>query len=68
MIKKFMKANPDKFQAICVGKIDAIKFFQLGDTMITCEDKVTLLGVRIDFQLNSNDCMAQTSKTKHINS
>ena len=40
----FLKANPHKFQAICVGKrtFDAIKSFQLGDTKITCEEKVSL--------------------------
>ena len=45
-----MKANPDKFQAICVGKrtFDAITSFQLGNTKITCEDKVSLLGVTLD--------------------
>ena len=50
----FMKANPDKFQAICVGKrtFDAIKSFQLGDTKITCEEKVSLLGVTIYVHLN----------------
>ena len=59
--RNLMKANPDKFQAICVGKrtFDAIKSFQLGDTMITCEDKVTLLGVNVDFQLNFNDHISQ---------
>ena len=56
-----MKANPDKFQAICVGKrtFDAIKSFQLGDTKITCEEKVSLLGVTIDFHLNFKDHISQ---------
>ena len=42
-----MKANPDKFQAICVGKrtFGAIISFQLGNTKLTCEDKVSRLGV-----------------------
>ena len=57
-----MKANSDElFLAICVYKrtFDAIKSFQLGATMITCEDKVTLLGVSIDFQFNFNDHISQ---------
>ena len=49
-----MKANPDKFQAICIGQKthDAISSFQLNDTIIKCDDNVTLLGVNIDFMLN----------------
>ena len=56
-----MKANPDKFQAICVGKrtFDAITSFQLGNTKITCEDKVSLLGVTLDVQLNFKDHISQ---------
>ena len=51
--KNFMKANPEKFQAICVGKKshDNIKSFKIGDTDITCDDNVTLLGINIDFML-----------------
>ena len=46
-----MKANPDKFQAICVGQKhhDAISSFLLNDTVISFGDNVTLLGVNIDF-------------------
>ena len=56
-----MKANPDKFQAICVGKrtFDAIKSFQLGDTKILCENKVSHLVVTIDVQLNFKDHISQ---------
>ena len=56
-----MKANPDKFQAICVGKrtFDAFTSFQLGNTMITCEDKVSLLGGSLDVQLNFKDHISQ---------
>ena len=52
-----MKANPDKFQAICIGQksYDAISSFQLNGTIIKCDDNVTLLGVNIDFMLNFND-------------
>ena len=47
-----MKANPDKFQDICVGTrtFEVIKSFQLGDTKITCEDKVSLLDVQLNFK------------------
>ena len=52
-----MKANPEKFQAICVGKKshDNIKSFTIGDTDITCDDNVTLLGINIDFMLKFDD-------------
>ena len=56
-----MKANPDKFQAICVGKrtFDAITSFQLGNTKIKCKDEVSLLGVTLDVQLNFKDHISQ---------
>ena len=43
--KKFMKANPDKFQAICIGKKthDNIDYFQIGQTTIKCDDNATFL-------------------------
>ena len=48
-----MKTNPDKFQAICIGKKpnDKIKSFQIGDTDITCENNVSLLDINTDFML-----------------
>ena len=48
-----MKANPDKFQAICLGKKanENITSFNISNTDIQCEDNVTLLGVNIDFLL-----------------
>ena len=56
-----MKASPDKFQAICIGKKtqDAIEQFQIGSTLIKCENTVTLLGVNIDFNLNFNDHVSE---------
>ena len=67
-----MKANPDKFQAICVGKrtFDAIKSFQLGDTKILCEEKVSLLGVTIYVQFNFKEHISQlcTKTSQHLNS
>ena len=49
-----MKANPDKFQAIAVGKRthDKSPVFKLGDANIPCEEVVKLLGVDIDFNLS----------------
>ena len=63
-----MKANPDKFQAICISKrnFDAIKSFQLGDTKILCEDKVSLLCASIDVQLNFKDHIFKFVQ-KHLN-
>ena len=51
--KKIMKANPKKFQAMCVGlkAYENIKSFQIINVDIKCEDSVTLLGVSIDFRL-----------------
>ena len=60
----FMKANPDKFQAICTGKKshDTIEQFQIGSTLIKCKDNVTLLGVNIDFNLNFNDHVSEIGR------
>ena len=42
--KNFMKANPDKFQAICKCQKthDNIDSFQIGQTTIKCDDNATL--------------------------
>ena len=49
-----MQANPDKFQAILLGKsgFENCKSLFLNGTEIKCEDSVKLLGVTIDFLLN----------------
>ena len=49
-----MQANPEKFQAIAVGKKTAQKSptFNICDFNITCDETVKLLGVDIDFMLN----------------
>ena len=62
--ENLMKANPDKFQAICIGQKthDAFSSFQLNDTVIHCEDNVTLLGKNIDFMLNFNDHISDICK------
>ena len=51
-----VKANPDQFQTIAVGKRtkDENIFFNLENNVINCEDNVKLLGVTIDFKLNLN--------------
>ena len=56
-IQNFMKANPDKFQAICVGKKahDNIESFQIGQTNIKREDNVNLLGIYIDIMPKIGD-------------
>ena len=48
-----MQANPDKFQAIAVGKRthDKQPVFNIGNINITCDDSVKLLGVDLDFSL-----------------
>ena len=49
----FTKANPDKFQAICIGKktYNNIETFRSGDTDIKCENNGSLLGINIDSML-----------------
>ena len=48
-----MQANPDKFQAICIGKKtnNANLIFNIEGTEIKPEECVKLLGVTIDYQL-----------------
>jgi hypothetical protein len=52
-----MQANPEKIQAIAVGKksFDKSPSFQIGTANISCDEVVKLLGVDIDFMLNF-DC------------
>ena len=47
--ENYMKANPDKFQAICIGKknYDNIETLRIGETDIKCENNVSLLGTYI---------------------
>ena len=48
-----MQANPDKFQAIAVGKKthDKKPMIKIESATVFCEDQVKLLGVDIDFNL-----------------
>ena len=49
-----MQANPDKFQAIAVGKKIYAKepVFNTESANISCDEVVKLLGIDIDYQLN----------------
>jgi hypothetical protein len=51
-----MQANPEKFQAISLGKKTHDKniIFNLDGISIVCDDEVKRLGVTIDFKLNFN--------------
>ena len=59
-----MKANPTKFQAICIGirANDDFTYFDIDSAEIKCEDNVTLLGINVDFMLWSDDHVSQISK------
>lgn len=62
--KNFMKANPEKFQAICIGKKshENIDSFQVGQTNIKCDDNVTLLGINLDYMLKFDDHVSEICK------
>ena len=49
-----MQANPERFQAIAVGKktFEKHPVFNFESVNITCEEDVKLLGVDIDFNLS----------------
>ena len=66
-----MEANPDKFQAIMLGKlgIENCKSLNISDTEIKREDSVKLLGVTFDYMLNfdlhiSNICKKAARQIK----
>ena len=62
--KNFMKANPSKFQAICIGKNahDGITSLNIDSVEIKCDDNVTLLGINIDFMLRFDDHVSEICK------
>ena len=62
--KNFMKANAEKFQAICIGKksYENIDSFQVGQTKIKCDDNVTLLGINLDYMLKFDDHVSEICK------
>ena len=59
-----MKANPYKFQAICIGKKTHgnIESFQIGQTNIKCDDNVTFLGINIDSMLKVDAHVSEICK------
>ena len=59
-----MKANPDKFQAIAIGKksMDKNIVLDLAGNKIKCEKEVKLLGVTIDFELKFNSHISNICK------
>ena len=62
--KNFMTANPEKFQAICIGKKshENIDSFHVGQTNIKCDDNVTLLGINLDYMLKFDDHVSEICK------
>ena len=59
-----MKANPDKFQALAIGKksMDKNIVLDLAGNKIKCEKEVKLLGVAIDFELKFNSHISNICK------
>ena len=59
-----MQANPDKFQAIAVGRgaHDRLESLTINNTTIHCEESVKLLGIDIDFMLNFNKHISNLCK------
>ena len=59
-----MKANPEKFQAIAIGKKSNKEniTFNIDGLQIKCEDDVNLLGLTIDFNLNFNKHISNLCK------
>ena len=59
-----MKANPEKFQAIAIGKKSRklnLKF-DINSTEIKCDDEVKLLGVNVDYDLMFDSHIASLCK------
>ena len=63
-IENHMQANPDKFQAISIGRKTHEKnlSFMLQGNKIDCEDEVKLLGVTFDFKLTFNSHVSHICK------
>jgi hypothetical protein len=59
-----MQANPEKFQAISVGRKTHNKnvMFNLNGNILSCEDEVKLLRTTIDFKLNFNTHISNICK------
>jgi hypothetical protein len=59
-----MQANPDKFQALAIGKKTFKEkiCFDLNGSKIKCEEHVKLLGVTIDYELNFDKHISEICK------
>ena len=59
-----MQANPDKFQALAIGKktLKEQICFYLKGSKIKCEEHVKLLGVTIDYELNFDKHISEICK------
>ena len=59
-----MQANPDKFQAISVGKKthSALASLEIADVSIPCSENVKLLGVELDYKLDFDIQVTQICK------
>ena len=58
----FMKANPSKFQALCISQENAKLELTIDGTTIKSENVVKLLGIHIDDKLNFNHHLSLISK------
>ena len=54
-IQNDMKPNPDKYQAMVLGKMEDKLNFKLADIDINTTDKTCLLGIVLDNQFKFND-------------
>ena len=63
------QANPNKFQAIAIGKRthDESPVFNLGPISVNCDDIVKLLGIDIDFKLSFDSHINSICKKQHSN-
>ena len=61
-----MQANPDKFQALAIGKKTFKEqiCFDLNGSKIKCEEHVKLLGVTIDYELHFDKHISEICKKK----
>ena len=64
LIDNKMQANPDKFQAITLGKLgfENCKSLHICGSTIQCEETVKLLGVTFDHMLNVETHIANICK------
>ena len=50
-VKEWMKANPDKYQAMCLGNYKQTPSIECSLANIPIEDKIKLLGTILDNKL-----------------